>query len=64
MRHIDVSVASAITVPWPALTMVLAAFFLGDTVTNQQGIALAVVVVSVYGLLLAGTRKRTTAKAP
>ncbi|MCA8934258.1 MAG: EamA family transporter, partial [Rhodospirillaceae bacterium] len=58
MRHIDVSVASSIAVPSPVLTMVLAIVFLGDRVEPYQVAALAVVIASLYGLLLAGMRKR------
>ena len=57
VRTIDVSVASSITVPAPALTMVLAVVFLGEGVETYQVIALGVVALSVYGLLFAGARK-------
>ncbi|MCP4317928.1 MAG: DMT family transporter [Hyphomicrobiales bacterium] len=57
VRHIDVSLASSITTPWPALTMVLAAFFLGDAIETYQIVALLVVVACIYGLTLAGLRK-------
>lgn len=58
VRYIDVSVASSITVPAPALTMVLAVPLLGDAVEAHQVITLGVVIVSLYGLLYAGARKR------
>ncbi len=58
VRHIDVSLASSITTPWPALTMVLAVPFLGDTIAPPYQIAaLAVVVACIYGLTLASLRK-------
>ena len=57
VRHIDVSLASSITSPWPALTMVLAVPFLGDTIAPYQVGALAVVVTCIYGLTLASLRK-------
>lgn len=57
VRHIDVSLASSITTPWPALTMVLAIPFLGDAIAPYQVLALAVVVVCIYGLTLASLRK-------
>ncbi len=60
VRHIDVSLASSITTPWPALTMVLAVMFLGDAVEMYQIIALLVVVACIYGLTLAGLRKAAT----
>ncbi|MCG8690316.1 MAG: DMT family transporter [Minwuiales bacterium] len=58
VRYIDVSVASSITVPAPALTMVLAVPLLGEGVETHQVIALGIVIVSLYGLLYAGARKR------
>ncbi len=58
VRHIDVSMASSISAPWPALTMVLAILFLGETVQTYQLIALAAVVVGIYGLIYAAARKR------
>ena len=57
VRHIDVSLASSITTPWPALTMVLAFVFLGDEIEFFQIWALIVVVACIYGLTLAGIRK-------
>lgn len=57
VRHIDVSLASSITTPWPALTMVLAIPFLGDSIVSYQVVALAVVVACIYGLTLASLRK-------
>lgn len=63
VRHIDVSLASSITTPWPALTMVLAVPFLGDTVEPYQIIALTVVVACIYGLTIAGLRKAHRAEA-
>ena len=60
VRHIDVSLASSITIPWPALTMVLAALLLGDTIETYQVVAFFVVAASVYGLLIAGSIKRQT----
>lgn len=57
VRHIDVSLASSITTPWPALTMVLAFFLLGDAIEPHQVGALAVVVACIYGLMLASLGK-------
>jgi len=59
VRHIDVSVASSITVPAPALTMVLAALLLGEAVTGTQIIALAVVFLGLFSLLFVGMRPQT-----
>lgn len=63
VRHIDVSLASSITTPWPALTMVLAVPFLGDTVAPYQVVALVVVVGCIYGLTIAGLRKGRVRRA-
>ena len=57
IRNISVSFASTITTPWPALTMVLAVFFLGDSVAPYQIGALVVVVACIYGLTLAGLKR-------
>lgn len=57
VRHIDVSLASSITTPWPSLTMMLAVLFLGDAIETYQIIALLVVVACIYGLTLVGIRK-------
>lgn len=65
VRHIDVSLASSITTPWPALTMMLAFVFLGDVIELYQVSALLVVVVCIYGLTLVGIRKaKCTASTP
>lgn len=58
LRTIDVSLASSITVPWPALTMVLAVVFLGEPLRGDQLITLAIVTFSIYGLLYAAALKR------
>ncbi|GAB5470928.1 MAG: hypothetical protein Kilf2KO_39580 [Rhodospirillales bacterium] len=57
VRHIDVSLASSISTPWPAVTMGLAVLFLDDTIEVYQLVAFVIVVVSIYGLLVAGLRK-------
>ena len=57
VRHIDVSLASSITTPWPALTMVLAVVFLQDRIEPYQVVAFVIVVVSIYGLLVASLRR-------
>ncbi|MEM6739349.1 MAG: DMT family transporter [Pseudomonadota bacterium] len=62
VRHIDVSLASSITTPWPALTMVLSVPFLGDVIAPFQIAALAVVVACIYGLTLASLRKNRVQK--
>lgn len=57
MRHISVSLASTITVPWPAITMVFAILFLGEPVALYQLIAFAAVAASIYGLIYLDARK-------
>lgn len=57
VRHIDVSLASSITTPWPALTMVLAVIFLGDRIQTHQIIGFLVVAGAIYGLLVTSLRK-------
>lgn len=53
VRHISVSLASAVTTPWPAVTMVLAALFLGDRIEGYQVLAFLVAGGCVGGLLAA-----------
>ncbi len=62
IRHIDVSVASSVTVPTPAVTMLVAVAFLGDSVALHQIVAMAAIAVAMYGLLFAGRRARRTTK--
>ena len=62
VRHIDVSLASSITTPWPALTMILAVPFLGDTVESYQIATLIVVIACIYGLTLMSLKKRQGAQ--
>jgi drug/metabolite transporter (DMT)-like permease len=57
IRHIDVSFASSITDPWPALTMLLAWGLLGEAIAPYQAGAVAVVILATWGLLLAGLAK-------
>lgn len=57
VRHIDVSLASSITTPWPALTMLLAVLFLGDIVHGYQITAFVIVAACIYGLILLSLRK-------
>lgn len=61
LRHIDVSLASSITAPWPAFTMMLAVPLLGDEVAAYQVVALIVVISCIYGLTLASLRKERNA---
>ncbi|MCI5076157.1 DMT family transporter [Oricola sp.] len=56
MRHIDVSLASSVTVPVPAVTMLISVLLLGGQVETYQVAAMAVIVIALYGLLLAGRR--------
>lgn len=61
MRHIDVSVGSSVTVPAPAVTMLISVFLLGQGVETYQVVAMAVIALGMYGLLLAGRRARQSA---
>lgn len=63
MRHIDVSVGSSVTVPAPAVTMLISVFLLGQGVETYQIVAMAVIALGMYGLLLAGRRARQSASA-
>jgi drug/metabolite transporter (DMT)-like permease len=58
LRHIDVSVASSVTVPTPAVTMLIAIVFTGAHVELYQVLAMVVIAAAMYGLLLAGRRAR------
>lgn len=57
IRQISVSVASAITTPWPGVTMVLSWFVLKETIHGYQIQAFAAVVFFVYVLLAMESRK-------
>lgn len=61
VRHIDVSVASSITVPAPAVTMVLSALLFDEAVTQLQIVVLGLVVLGLTGLLYAGSRAHRAA---
>lgn len=56
MRHIAVSVASSITVPAPAVTMVLAAVVLGETVSAIQIATIVAIFVGLFGMIYSGRR--------
>ncbi len=60
VRYIDVSVASSITVPAPAVTMLFAWLLLGEQIHGFQLLALGLVGIGLFGLLGAGSRARTT----
>lgn len=64
VRHIDVSLASSITTPWPAFTMVLAAVILGETIHPYQVLAFVLVLAAIYGLTLLQLRKAAHASNP
>lgn len=57
MRHIDVSLASSVTVPAPAVTMLLTILLLGGEVAAYQVAAMAVIAVGMYGLIFAGRHR-------
>lgn len=58
VKHIDVSLASSITIPAPAVTMFLALLFLNEAIESYQLIAMAFIFFGMYGLLYAGKMKR------
>lgn len=53
IRHIDVSVASSVTVPAPAVTMLIAVG-MGEHIQTYQIAAMIVIALSLYGQLIAG----------
>ncbi|UCD00407.1 MAG: DMT family transporter [Promethearchaeota archaeon] len=57
VKHVDVSVASAITTPTPVITMILAIFILKESIEFYQIIAMVIVFISLYGLLWSGRVK-------
>jgi drug/metabolite transporter (DMT)-like permease len=61
IRNIDISVASSIEVPAPAVTMLVAVLFTGAAITLTQVLAMIAIVVALYGLLFAGRRARRRA---
>ncbi|MFW9827475.1 MAG: DMT family transporter [Candidatus Thorarchaeota archaeon] len=54
VKHIDVSMASAITTPTPLITMIFAFFILRESIEFYQVIAMIIVFLSLYGLLWSG----------
>ncbi len=62
IRHIDVSLASSLTVPAPAGTMIFAVLVLSDVIEGYQIVAMILVMASLYGLILAGKRKQPAAR--
>jgi len=58
VKHVDVSVASSITTPWPVVTVILAIIFLHESIEIHQVVTLVIVFISVYGILLSGKKKR------
>lgn len=57
VRHIDVSVASSVTVPAPVVTMIFAVIFLDETVHQYQIVAMGVIIAAMYGLLYFNAKK-------
>ena len=56
VKHINVSLASSITTPWPALTMLFASYILLESIESYQLITMLVISASIYGLLLSGKK--------
>ena len=61
MRTIDVSTGSSITVPAPAVTMLISIFILGRGVAAYEVVAMIIIAAAMYGLLMAGKRQRAAA---
>jgi len=57
MQSIDVSTASSITVPAPAVTMAISVLLLGQDVALYQVLAMLVIAFAMYGMLMAGKRR-------
>lgn len=57
VRHIDVSIASSVTVPAPAVTLLLSMAFLGATAEAYQLAALTGIIIGLLGLIWASTRR-------
>jgi len=56
IKHVDVSVASSITTPWPLVTLFLAVLLLEESVTSVQLISMVIVFFSVYGIIASGRK--------
>lgn len=61
VRHIDVSVASSVTVPAPAVTLLLSMAFLGEAAETYQIAALIGVIAGLFGLMWASTGRAEAA---
>lgn len=58
VKYVDVSVASSIITPWPAITVFLAIIFFHESIKSYQVVTLVIVFISVYGILFSGVKKR------
>lgn len=58
VKHVDVSVASSITTPTPVITMVLAIIFLHESIEIYQLLAMVIVILSLYGIIFSGRKKK------
>jgi hypothetical protein len=47
-----------VTVPTPAVTMLIAALFLSESIALHEVLAMATIAIGLYGLLFAGQRAR------
>lgn len=61
VRHIDVSLGSAFTVPAPAITMLITVYFLGGAIEPWQVAAMVVAVIGLYGLLVSARARQARA---
>lgn len=58
MKCIDVSLASAITTPWPVVTMILSVIFLGERIQWYQIWAFLIIAACIFALLILAGKTR------
>ena len=57
VKHVEVSLASAITTPTPIITIIFAVFILNESIEIFELIALLTILTSLYGVLWSGRVK-------
>lgn len=63
VKHVEVSLASAITTPTPIITIIFAIFILNESIEIFQLIALITILTSLYGILWSGRVKTTSSNS-
>nr|MDO8115401.1 DMT family transporter [Candidatus Sigynarchaeota archaeon] len=58
IMHLDLNIATAISIPSPLITALLAAAFLGESLQWYHVVGIIVAFVALYGLLLADVKKK------